>query len=149
MADEIGDRLPVLMENRSVMRRRVLTFGLVIAVHAGAVYSPFLHAHVDEDHDEHHSTPVHAHFAGHTPKHNSQDAASIDEREHDRAIYLQAFVAVEAAAFEIPLAAATTFTLTVPAERAPRVSVLVTHGHDPPFASALDSRPPPRIPVLI
>ena len=136
------------MQNHDVIRR-VLVLGLAIAVQAGAVYAPFLHAHVDEDHDDHHSTSVHAHFAGHTQKRTTHDEAAVDELDHDRAIYLQAFVAVGPTAFEIPAVAVGTFTLTAPTERAPRVSVLVAHGHDPPLAAALDSRPPPRIPVLI
>jgi len=132
-----------------MLGRKLLAGVLALSVPLGAMCAPFLHAHIDEDHDDHHSTSVHAHFAGHTQKHATHDQASVDETDHDRAIYLQAFVAVGATAFEIPAVAVGTFRLTAPTERAPRVSVLVAHGHDPPLAAALDSRPPPRIPVLI
>ena len=70
-------------------------------------------------------------------------AVAIEESDRDHALYLQVFVAVEVTPFDIPDIAVATFTLTAPVERAPRTFVIVTHGHDPPFADALDSRPPP------
>jgi len=130
------------MENHGVIRR-VLTIGLAVAVQAGAVYAPFLHAHVDEDADHHQATSVHAHFSGHVPSHATHDGATVDDRDHDRAIYLQGFVAVQPVPFEIPAAAPALFDLTSPPERPAHTTVEVTHGHDPPLVSALDSRPPP------
>jgi hypothetical protein len=129
--------------------RRVLTFGLAVAVQMGAVYAPFLHAHVDEDADHHQPTSVHAHFSGHTPSHAPCAGASADHPDHDRAIYLQVFVAVQPVPFEVPAAASSPFDLVAPAEQPAHVTVEVTHGHDPPLVSALDSRPPPFLPVLI
>ena len=131
------------------MIRRVLTFGLAVAVQTGTVWGPFLHAHVDEDHDDHHSTPVHAHFSGHAPSHAVHKGVAVDEPDHNRAIYLQVFVAVQPAAFEIPAIAPALFDLAAPPERPAHVTVEITHGHDPPLVSALDSRPPPFLPVLI
>ncbi|HLG60214.1 MAG TPA: hypothetical protein VI485_33035 [Vicinamibacterales bacterium] len=131
------------------MIRRVLTFGLAVAVQAGAVCAPFLHAHVDEDHDDHHSTSVHAHLSGHTPSHALHHGIAVDEPDHDRAVYLQLFVAVQATPFEIPAIAPALSDLTALPERPAHGTVEVTHGHDPPLVAALDSRPPPVLPVLL
>jgi len=136
------------MDNSDVIRR-VFTFGLAVAVQAGAVYAPFLHAHVDEDADHHQPTSVHAHLSGHAPSHAAHCGIGVDEPDHDRAIYLQVFVAVQPAPFDVPAAAPALFDLTAPAERPAHAAVEVTHGHDPPLVAALDSRPPPSFPVLI
>jgi hypothetical protein len=141
--------LVILVHNRHVIRR-VLAFGLAVAVQAGAVYAPFVHAHVDDDADHHdHPTSVHAHFSGHAPSHTAHNGVTLDEPDHDRAIYLQVFVAVNPVPFEIPAVAPSPFDLTAPAERPAHLTVEVTHGHDPPLGAALDSRPPPASPVLI
>ena len=131
------------------MIHRVLTFGLAVAVQAGALYAPFLHAHVDEDADHHHPSPVHAHFSGHTARSEAHHGVSLQEPEHDRAIYLQMFVAVQAPLFEIPAVPPPLFALAAAPERPAHMTVEVTHGHDPPRVHALDSRPPPILPVLI
>jgi hypothetical protein len=123
--------------------RRVLALGLALAVQGGAVCAPFLHAHVDADHDDHHSTSVHAHFSSHAPAHVEHEGVSVEEADRDHAIYLQVFVAVEASPFQSPDIPRATFALTPVVELAPRTFVIVTHGHDPPLVSALDSRPPP------
>jgi hypothetical protein len=130
------------MENSRVIRRG-LAFGLALAVQGGAVCAPFLHAHVDADHDDHHATAVHAHFSSHAPAHVRHEGVSIEDADRDRAIYLQVFVAVEASPFQSPALPRAIFTLIPVVERAPRTFVIVTHGHDPPLVAALDSRPPP------
>jgi hypothetical protein len=107
----------VLVHNRHVIRR-ALAFGVAVAVQASAVYAPFVHAHVDEDADHHdHPTSVHAHFSGHAPSHAAHNGVTLDEPDHDRAIYLQVFVAVNPVPFEIPAVAPSPFDLTAPAER--------------------------------
>jgi hypothetical protein len=128
--------------------RRVLALGLALAVQGGALCAPFLHAHVDADHDGHHSPSVHAHFTSHAPSHVqhpgfSEGGVAVEDADRDHAIYLQLFVAVEASPFQSPAVPRTTFALTPVVERAPRTFVIVTHGHDPPLVNALDSRPPP------
>jgi hypothetical protein len=135
------------MENRPVIRR-VQSLALALAVIGGAVCAPFLHAHTDDASaprrdDDHHSTSVHAHFSSHAPAPVQHEGVSVEESERDHAIYLQAFVAVEAVVFQSPDLPRVTFALIPTLERAPRVPVIVTHGHDPPLVSALDSRPPP------
>jgi hypothetical protein len=131
------------MENSRVIRR-VLALGLAFAVEGGAVCAPFLHAHVDTDHDDHHTTSVHAHFASHAPAHVEHDGVSVEDADRDdHAIYLQVFVAVETSPFETPVLPRATFAVRPLVMRAPRIFAIVTHGHDPPLVSALDSRPPP------
>lgn len=125
------------------MIRRILAFGLTLAVQAGAVCAPFLHAHVDADHDDHHATSVHAHFSSHGPAHVQHEGVSVEESDRDHAIYLQVFVAVEAPAFQPPALPRAVFEPVPVIERAPRTFVVVSHGHDPPLVHALDSRPPP------
>jgi hypothetical protein len=136
------------MSQNSRVIRRLLAFGLVLAVQVGAVCAPFLHAHVDADHDDHHATSVHAHFSSHAPAHVqhtrfSEGGISVEETDRDHAIYLQVFVAVEASVFQSPALPRAVFVPVPVIDPAPRTFVLVTHGHDPPLVHALDSRPPP------
>jgi hypothetical protein len=133
-----------MMDRRTFGRIRALVLAVVVPV--GAVCAPFLHAHVDEDH--HHATSVHAHVTSHVSSHGStHDAHETPELEadggHDRAIYLELFVAVQTTPLATPDLPVASFTLTASSERSPRTPVLVSHGHDPPFDDALDSRPPP------
>ena len=105
--------------------------------------APFLHAHLDADHDDHHSTSVHAHVSSHAPSHVEHQGVSLEAADRDHPIYLQVFVAVEAAVFQTPALPRATFVAVPVTQRAPRTFVLVSHGHDPPLVDALDSRPPP------
>jgi hypothetical protein len=130
------------MENSRVIRR-VLALGLALAVQGGAMCAPFLHAHVDADHDDHHSTSVHAHVSSHAPTPVAHDGVSVEDADRDHAIYLQVFVAVETSQFQTPALPRATFTLAPLITGAPRIFAIVTHGHDPPLVAALDSRPPP------
>jgi hypothetical protein len=107
------------------------------------VCAPFLHAHLDADHDDHHSTSVHAHFSSHAPARIAHDGVSVEEADRDHAIYLQVFVAVEASVLQTPALPRATFAVVPVIEHTPRTFALVTHGHDPPLVHALDSRPPP------
>jgi hypothetical protein len=128
--------------------RRAIAWLLAVAVPVGALYGPFLHAHVEDDGDHHHETAVHAHLSGHGRAHNAHEGITVQEPEHERAIYLQAAVAVATALFDVPIAPPPPFGLGVLAERPAHPAVEVTHGHDPPLLDALDSRPPPSLPVL-
>jgi len=125
------------------MIRRCLALGMALAVQGGAMCAPFLHAHVDADHDDHHSTSVHAHLSSHAPAREAHDGVSVEDADRDHAIYLQVFVAVETSQFQTPILPRATFVLMPPVTRAPRMFAIVTHGHDPPLVAALDSRPPP------
>jgi hypothetical protein len=114
---------------------------VALAVPMGAFCAPFLHAHLDEE--DHHRAAVHTHFSGHEREHHDLGGVSLQEPEHDRAIYLQAYMAVQTAIFDIPVAPPPEFDTTAPRERTAHPTVEVTHGHDPPLLPALDSRPPP------
>jgi hypothetical protein len=115
---------------------------LTLTLPVGSVCAPFLHAHVNEDADHDHETSIHSHFSGHTPHHPHQ-GRSIDEPDHDRAIYLQTFVATQATPFEIPATAPEPFAVPVPSERPACPPVEITHGHDPPCFPASALRAPP------
>jgi hypothetical protein len=132
----------ILMDNTSVIRR-ILALGLALAVQGGAVCAPFLHAHVDADHDDHDATSVHAHVSSHAPAHVQHEGVSVEESDRDHLIYLQVFVAVQASVFQSPALPRAVFAPVPAIERTPRTFVVVSHGHDPPLVHALDSRPPP------
>ena len=130
------------MDNSGVIRR-ILALGLALAVQGGALCAPFLHAHVDAEHDDHHPTSVHAHLSSHAPARVQHEGVSIEESDRDHAIYLQVFVAVEAPVFAPPALPRAVFAPVPVSEGTPRTFVVVSHGHDPPLVHALDSRPPP------
>jgi hypothetical protein len=122
---------------------RSIAWLLAIAVPVGALYGPFLHAHVDENGD-HHEIAVHAHVSGHERSHQEHDDGIIvHESEDERAIYLHAAVAVAPARFDVPIAPPPLLGFDAPQERPAHPAVEVTHGHDPPLLDALESRPPP------
>ncbi len=123
--------------------RRLLAIALTLAVPAGTLWAPFLHAHTDEDH---HATSVHAHLGGHAhhhATHEGEHGPALHEREDERAIYLDALVALDPPPVAIVGTLTPVFQPAAPPERPAHVSVEVTHGHDPPLADSLDSRPPP------
>ena len=124
--------------------RRSIVWLLTIAVPVGALYGPFLHAHVEDDGDHHRETAVHAHLSGHNhSSHERHDSIAVQESEHERAVYLQAAVAVATALFDVPVAPPPSFGLGALQERPAHPAVEVTHGHDPPLLDALQTRPPP------
>jgi hypothetical protein len=63
--------------------------------------------------------------------------------EHDRAVFLNAFVAVPASSFPTPAIALGVFEVEAPRERAPHRVVEIASGHDPPCLRSLGSRAPP------
>lgn len=124
--------------------RRSVVWLVAVAVPLGAFCAPFLHAHIDEE--NHQRAAVHTHFSGHAPDHerdhHDHDGISLQGAEHDRAIYLQAYLAVQVAFFDIA-APTPVFDIGSPEERTAHPAVEVSHGHDPPRLDALASRPPP------
>lgn len=135
-----------------IVRRRVPAYVMLAALPFGALYSPYLHAHVHEDDDHHRSTIVHAHVAGHASDHDdhaADDGPAIHEADHDRAVYLESFVAVHPASVEPPVVNGSAFEFVAPAEQAAHISVVVTHGHDPPWRTSLGLRAPPNSARLV
>lgn len=133
--------------------RRFLAVGLCVSLVAASVAAPLTHVH-DDDHDtDHHAARgVHAHFSSHhaqpTARHDP-GTPEIEAVEHDRALYLQFFVAVAASDVTVPVAGVTSTVLVTPAEAPAHRSVHIVHGHDPPLFRPRPSRAPPAFPVLI
>jgi hypothetical protein len=125
--------------------RRSIAWLLALAVPIAALYGPFLHAHGKDHHGDHHGeTAVHAHLSGHDRPYQAQhDGITVQEPDHERAVYLQVAVAVATATFDTPVAPPANFSLDAAPERPAHPAVEVTHGHDPPLLDALASRPPP------
>jgi hypothetical protein len=129
--------------------RKVIAVGLSVAVQAAALGAPLVHAHLGGHESEHHHgrQAVHAHLSGHHshPSAHQRHASrrNFDDDDAESAVYLQLFVAVGVASFELPPAVISSFDLTVPIAAAPRALLHVVHGHDPPSARSLSSRAPP------
>ena len=122
--------------------RRILATVLALAVPAGTLWAPFLHAHPDDDQ---HAAP-HAHLGGHEhhpATHEGPDGPAVHEQEEERAVYLDALAAVDARPVAIVGTLTPVFEPAAPPEQPAHTSVEVTHGHDPPLADPLASRPPP------
>jgi hypothetical protein len=125
--------------------RRLLAVCLSVAVPIGALCAPLVHAHLDAGHHE--ANRVHAHISGHDL--DGHHAAS----EHHLAIepdadpehitWLQAFVAVHAAAPISPALPQAHYTLPAPLESVMRRPPAAVHSHDPPGASSAGPRAPP------
>ena len=124
--------------------RKVLALTLSVAVQAAGLGAPLVHAHPDEHATEHHTgRAVHTHWAGHSSSHHSSDGPAFGTADHDRAVFLHAFVAVAAPVFPAPAIAPGIIERPVPAERAAHRAVEIAHGHDPPFFRSLPARAPP------
>jgi len=126
--------------------RKLIAVGLAAAVQAAALGAPLVHAHLGgHDSDHHHGhQAVHAHLSGHSWSHqNHGNRPTIDDNDGERTVYLQLFVALDVAAFQLPPAVVSSFDLTVPVAAAPRAVLHVVHGHDPPSGRSLSSRAPP------
>lgn len=128
------------------MLRKLIAVGLSVAVQAAALGAPLVHAHLGGHESDHHHgrQAVHAHLFGHPSTHQHPAARrSLDDNDAERTVYLQLFVAVGVASFELPPAVVSSFDLSVPVTAAPRAQLHVVHGHDPPSGKSLSSRAPP------
>lgn len=125
--------------------RKVLAVALSLALPAASLSAPFVHAHPDDHATAHHDGhAVHVHLAGHhSPPHHPATGQTVEDDDHDRAVYVNAFVAVAAAVFSAPEFVVISFDLPVPTEQAAHRPVDVVHSHDPPSLRSLSSRAPP------
>lgn len=124
--------------------RRLLAAVLTAAVQVALVGAPLVHAHPDDHATEHHhGRAVHAHWTGHSHSPHQADTPVLGSPDHDRAVFLSAFVAVAVSAFATPATSHSSYELPSPAETAAHRSVGVVHGHDPPFLQPRTSRAPP------
>jgi len=128
------------------VRRHVTALVLTFGVPLGMLWAPFVHAHPDH---VHHASAVHAHLGGHAHHHGDHGdheahlGLTVHEPDGERAIYLDALVALDATPVAIVGAPTPVFRPAAPPELPAHAAVEVTHGHDPPLADPLDSRPPP------
>ena len=127
--------------------RKVIAVTVIFAVQAAVLGAPLVHAHPDDHATTHHEgRSVHTHWAGHSHStHHRTDAPSFSADDHDRAVFLNPFVAVAVSHLAVPSAAQAVFRLIVPEERAALGGVEVVRSHDPPFTSSLLSRAPPAL----
>jgi hypothetical protein len=86
---------------------------------------------------------MHAHLAGHAHHAPVPDGPSVDTDDHDRAVYVNAFMATAVASFSTPDVVVSSSELPVPVERAAHRPVDVRHSHDPPALASQSSRAPP------
>jgi len=132
---------------------RATALAVALAVPVSASWAPFVHAHDDHATSHHAAHAVHAHLGGHDHAERGRSASheatapldgpSAGDTETDRAVYLQALLAVGPTMVAVAVAPQPLFELSTPPELPAHRSVEVTHGHDPPLADSLDSRPPP------
>jgi hypothetical protein len=128
--------------------RKVLRAAIVVtlsaAIQAAALTGPFVHAHPDDLVTAHHSgRSVHTHWSGHAQSRHPADASVFSTDDHDRAVFVDAFVATSGSRVTVPAVAQGTVDLLVPAARAAHRGVEVVRSHDPPFARLRSSRAPP------
>jgi hypothetical protein len=129
--------------NESVVRR-VLALALSLAIQAAGISVPLVHAHPDEHATSHHvGRAVHAHWGGHGHTHAPADGPALEETQHDRAVSVNAFVAVGVRPFPAPVVIPVAVALPAPVERAAHETVEISPGHDPPFYRSLPARAPP------
>jgi hypothetical protein len=126
--------------------RKLVAFVLALAVQGAVLTGPFVHAHPDSHDTGHHrGAAVHTHWAGHAAHAHSSDTSAIDTEDHDRAVFLNSFVAVAGTVHSVPAVSHSLFVLPVPVERPARRGIEVVRSHDPPCLRSLSSRAPPAL----
>jgi hypothetical protein len=131
--------------NNGYTVQKIVAVVLALGVQGAALTAPFLHAHPDDHATPHHSgRAVHTHWGGHDHSQRPTGNPAIDADDHDRAIFLNAFVAVAVSAIAFALAQQA-FEVPIPSERPAHRSIIVTHSHDPPIFGSLASRAPPAL----
>jgi hypothetical protein len=124
--------------------RSIIAVALALAFEAAALGAPLVHAHPD-DHatGHHHGRVVHTHWSGHAQSARHPDTPTVETEDHDRPVFVNAFVAVSPSP---PSAAGLTpeiFELPVLPEQAAHRRVDDVRSHDPPCFRSLSSRAPP------
>jgi hypothetical protein len=126
--------------------QRILALALSLAIQASALSAPLVHAHPDDHETEHHGArAIHTHWTAHAEADHSSEgeAPELEAEDHDRAVFLNVFVAVAASVIDVPAVAQVVFALPAPAERSPHHSVESLHSHDPPVIPSPSPRAPP------
>ena len=125
--------------------RALGVLALSVALQAAALTAPLVHEHPDDDATDHHrGRTVHSHWTGH--QHDDSHTArgpALSEADHDRAVFLNSFVAVREVRAPAPALSFETVELSAPAERRPYRAIEVVRSHDPPIGASLSCRAPP------
>lgn len=126
--------------------RKLIALALSLAVEAAVLSAPLVHAHPDDHATEHHGArTVHTHWDGHAQSRHRSDAPALETTDHDRAVLVDAFVAVAASSLPAFGVSHAVFALPVPAERAAHPVIQIVRSHDPPSFRSLASRAPPAL----
>ena len=128
------------------MGRRLLSFGLCIALQVGALSAPFVHAHLGDEHEDHHRTGrVHTHLEGHG--HEARPASELPaihaEEEDGQVLRVPLFVAAQNDASFLPALAETTFAVSSVPVSSLRTPPEVVRSHGPPSLDRSAPRAPP------
>jgi hypothetical protein len=124
--------------------RKALALALCFAIQAAGLSAPLVHAHPDDHVTEHHAGgAIHAHWSGHAGSHHHSDGPAIEAADYDRAVFLNAFVAVGASPSPAPAVTPDAAPVRVPEERPAHRITEITHGHDPPAIRSVPPRAPP------
>ena len=124
-----------------------------MALQAGALSAPLVHAHPDDHHADHHpANAIHAHLDGHAP-HSHADAsegrAILAEEAPERAVAMPLFVAEQADTATEPALAESRFGLPSAGDSLMRRRPDDLRSHGPPASPATSPRAPPVSSVLI
>ena len=134
------------------MGRRLLAISLTIALQAGALTAPLVHAHLDDHHDDHHAAgPVHAHLDGHALEHQALSGMPAIHAEESpwSVVHIPLFVAEHADVWLEPALPQAPFLFVDAGESLMRQPPDVVRSHGPPSVRPSSSRAPPVSSVLI
>lgn len=128
--------------------RKITALALCLAVQGAALTGPLVHAHPDDLATAHHAgRAIHTHWGGHAHASAPSGTPAVASEDHDRAVFLNAFLAAETAVAPSFVLVQAVFELPVPAERAPHRGIDAGRSHDPPLIGSLPSRAPPTFPA--
>lgn len=124
--------------------RKAIAVALTVTIQGAALAGALVHAHPD-DHAtaHHHGRAVHTHWAAHAPGAQPTGAPAVGTADHDRAVFLNAFVAVAGSLIPAAAAPQDVFEVPVPPDGVGRRGVEVVRSHDPPPFPTVSSRAPP------
>lgn len=124
--------------------RKALAVAVSVAIQLSALSAPLLHVHPDSQTTDHHrGRTVHSHWVEHHPAESVPGTPAIEEADHDRAVFLNVFVARAGSWLPAPGLSLDVFALPAPAERRSSRAIDVVRSHDPPGGRTAPSRAPP------
>jgi hypothetical protein len=126
--------------------RRLLSFGLSIAIQVGALTAPFVHAHLGDQHEDHHRAGrVHTHLDGHAQE--ARPASGLPamhaEGEDGQVLRVPLFVAAQNDASLLTALVETIFAVSSVPVSSMRTPPEVVRSHGPPPVDRTAPRAPP------